>query len=156
MAVFQDIGQIERHYERAGVSTFLASAQAKMFLGVRDYDTAKLISDMLGTQTIDVETPIYEARARHEQQRAVNDLIFGGGDPFQVGMELGHWERERTYRDKVARALMTPDEILNMPKNRSLLFLSGEDVNPVMTVRQPYYENPATEGYFQPNPFHVW
>lgn len=155
MAVFQDIGQIEKNYNKSGIQTFLGSSQAKTFIGIRDYETAKLVSDMLGNQTIEVENPIYAARARHEQQKAINSLLFSGGDPFQVGMELGHWNKESKHTDKVKRPLLTPDEILTMPEDRSLIFLSGLGVDPIAANRMPYFKNPHIAQYFLPNPYHV-
>jgi type IV secretion system protein VirD4 len=155
MAVFQDIGQIEKHYNQSGVQTFLGSSQAKIFIGVRDLQTANMVSNMLGNQTIEVENTAYTAKARHEQQKAINDLIFNGADPFQVGMELGHWNRALKHTDKMQRPLLTPDEILNMPENRSLVFLSGLGVNPIMAGRMPYFQNRQIAQYYLPNPFHV-
>ena len=155
-AVFQDIGQITRHYGREGVQTFLGSSQAKTFIGVRDYETAQLVSNMLGNQTIEVENPIYAARARHARQQAVNSLIFGAADPFRAGMDIAHWTRQERHRDKAQRPLLTPDEVLTLPENRSLVFLSGLDVRPIMAGRMPYFQNPAIPaGAFLPNPYHV-
>ncbi len=155
MAVFQDIGQIEKNYNKSGIQTFLGSSQAKTFIGIRDYETAKLVSEMLGNQTIEVEDPIYTARGRHEQQKAINDLLFSGGDPFQVGMELGYWNRESKHREKIKRPLLTPDEILTMPEDRSLIFLSGLGVAPIAANRLPYFKNPDIAKYFLPNPYHI-
>ena len=154
-AVFQDIGQITRHYGREGVQTFLGSSQAKTFIGVRDYETAQLVSNMLGNQTIEVENKIYSARARHARQQAVNNLIFGGADPFRVGMDMAHWTRQERHRDKVQRPLLTPDEVLTLPENRSLVFLSGLDVRPIMAGRMPYFQRPDIARYFLPNPYHM-
>lgn len=154
-AVFQDIGQITRHYGREGVQTFLGSSMAKTFIGVRDYETAQLVSNMLGNQTIEVENKIYQAKARHARQQAVNNLIFGGSDPFRAGMDMAHWAREERHRDKFQRPLLTPDEVLTLPENRSLVFLSGLDVRPLMAGRMPYFQVPTISRYFLPNPYHM-
>ncbi len=153
--VFQDIGQIAKHYGREGIQTFLGSSQTRTFIGTRDYETAKLISDMLGNQTIEVDNPIYQAHARHAQQLAVNNLVFNQADPFQTGLEMAHWQREKTHKDKMRRPLMTPDEILNMPEDESLIFLSGLNLNPIKAKRMPYYLNKNTRRFFMPNPYHV-
>ncbi|MCP4934684.1 MAG: type IV secretory system conjugative DNA transfer family protein, partial [bacterium] len=156
LAVFQDIGQIEKHYGKAGVQTFLGSSQARIFIGVRDYETAQLVSNMLGNQTIEVENPIYAAKARHARQQAVNSLIFNNADPFRSGMDMAHWARQERHRDKVQRPLLTPDEVLTMPENRALVFVSGKDVRPIPALRVPYFKNPALpRGAFLPNPYHV-
>lgn len=154
-AVFQDIGQIKSNYGYEGIQTFLGSSQARMFIGTRDYETAKLQSDMLGDQTIEVENLIYDARAKHAQQMAMNNLIFNNADPFQAGMELSHWQKERSHKDKMRRPLMTPDEILNMPEDESLVFLSGINLRPFKGKRRPYFQNPQIAPFFLPNPYHM-
>ena len=154
-AVWQDIGQIERHYGRSGVQTFLGSSQVKTFIGVRDYETARLVSDLLGQQTIEVENPTYSARARHGRQQAINQLFFQGADPFQAGMDIAHWAREERHRDKIQRPLLTPDEVINLPENRALVFLSGKNVGPIMAGRIPYFKLPHIAKAFLPNPYHV-
>lgn len=151
----QDLGQIKTNYGSEGIQTFLGSSQVRTFIGTRDYETAKLQSDMFGNQTIEVENPIYSARARHAQQMAINNLIFKNADPFSTGMEIGHWQQERSHKDKMRRPLMTPDEILNMPENESLIFLSGLDVNPIKAKRMPYFLNQDISRFFQPNPYHM-
>lgn len=155
MAVFQDIGQIEKHYGKPGVQTFLGSSQARIFIGVRDLDTARLCSDMLGSQTLAVENPVYTARARLAVRNAAASLFFAAADPFQVAMEMSHHAREMRHRDKIGVALLTPDQVLTLPENRALVFLSGLDVRPVMAGRIPYFQNPHAAGAFLPNPYHV-
>lgn len=156
LAVFQDIGQISRHYGQSGVQTFLGSSQARIFIGVRNYETAQLVSNMLGNQTIEVDNPTYQAKARHARANALNALVSGGADPFYAGLEMAHWNREARHRDKFQRPLMTPDEVLTMPENRALVFLSGKDVRPIPALRMPYWQNPALPpGAFLPNPYHV-
>lgn len=155
-AVFQDIGQVTRHYGPSGVQTFLGSAQARTFIGVRDYETARLVSAMLGDQTIEVRNPIYEARARHSRQAALQGLLTDAADPFLAGLEMAHWSRETHHKDKFKRALMSPDEVLNMPEDRALVFLSGQNVRPIPACRVPYFQNTALpRGAFLPNPYHV-
>lgn len=155
LAVFQDIGQLETNYSKPGIQTFLGSSQAKIFIGIRDYESADLVSKMLGTQTIEVEDPRYLAQARYAKQQAVNSVLFGGADPFHAGMEIAHWKREEKHREKIQVPLLTPDQILNLPENRSIIFLSGLDVPPILAFRQPYYERADVAGAFMPNPFHM-
>ena len=154
-AVWQDLGQITRLYGHAGVQTFLGSSQAKIFIGIRDLETAQTVSSMLGTQTIEVENPVYTARARHARQQAVTRLVYAGADPLQTGMELAHWTREEQHRDKIQRPLLTPDEVLNLPEDRSIVFVSGKNVYPILARRTPYYQIPHVVRYFLPNPYHM-
>ena len=47
-AFFQSVGQLVELYDQAGAQTFMESAQLRQFFGVGHYDTARLVSDMLG------------------------------------------------------------------------------------------------------------
>ncbi len=154
-SAWQSLGQMSGLYSEDGMQSILSSSQAQIFIGVRDLKTAKYCSEMLGNQTIEVQNPIYEARARHERQAAINKLMFQGGDPSQLGLELGHWEREESHRDKIQRPLMTPSEILNMPEDKSLVFTSGLNLPPILASRQPYFKNRKIRKCFTPNPYHV-
>ncbi|MEE9398548.1 MAG: type IV secretory system conjugative DNA transfer family protein [Methylococcales bacterium] len=155
MAVFQDIGQIETNYSKPGIQTFLGSSQAKIFIGIRDYETAQLVSNMLGNQTVEVEDPKYSAQARQAKHQVMSAVLFGGADPFQAGREIVHWKHEERHREKIQIPLLTPDQILTLPDNRSIIFLSGLNVPPILAYRQPYYERPDVAGAFMPNPFHM-
>ena len=53
-SIFQDLGQMKDIYkERA--SSFIGNSGLRLFFGVQEYETAKYVSDTLGTQTIEVE-----------------------------------------------------------------------------------------------------
>ncbi len=151
--VFQDIGQLQHHYGSDGAQTIIGSSQTKIFIGVREPNTGKYVSEMLGNQTIMVENPTYSARARYERQRTLNNVILGGADPFQAGMELAHWNREIQHRDKMARPLMSPDEVINMPSDRSIVFISDKDVRPIPAIRKAYFLDKKIVRYFLPNPY---
>ncbi len=150
--VFQSLGQIEKLYGHAEI--FLSSAQALLFKGCNDPKTAQMIEKMLGSQTLDVVNPRYQAQIRHEQQKAVNGLLFGGVDPLQAGMELGHWKRELSHRDKIERPLATASEVLAMPDNRMIGFISGGECPPIFMQTTPYYKRRDMRRVFAPNPYH--
>lgn len=154
-SAWQGLGQMSSLYGEDGIQSFLGSSQAQIFIGVRDLKTAKYCSEMLGNQTIEIQNPIYEARARHSRQAAINKLMFQGGDPSQIGLELGHWSKELDHRDKIQRPLLTPSEILNMPEDKSLVFVSGLNISAILASRQPYFKNRKIRKYFSPNPYHV-
>ncbi|MEM6463201.1 MAG: type IV secretory system conjugative DNA transfer family protein [Pseudomonadota bacterium] len=152
-AIFQDVGQIVRHYGRPALQSFLGSAQTRQFFGVRDYETARLVSDMLGTETLEYDDPWRQGDARHRKQAAALNLVMGD-DPFSAGAEYAHYARASENRDKQARPLMTPDEVLAMPEDRQILFISGKNLKPVYAWKYPYFERHEMAGRYLPNPWH--
>lgn len=48
----QDLPKMRQVYGADGMGTFMANCQARMFFGTQDHETAQLISDMLGEETI--------------------------------------------------------------------------------------------------------
>lgn len=156
LAGFQDIGQISRNYGQQGPQTFLGSSQTRIFIGIRDIETARLVSSMLGDQTISVRNPIYEARARHSRHAAFQALMQGQMDPVQAGLEMAHWDQQTCHRDKEQRPLLTADEVLNLPEDLAIVFIAGKNMPPILAKRVPYYQNPALpRGAFLSNPYHV-
>src|SRR5690606_8770094 len=57
-------------------------------------------------------------------------------------------------RTKQARKLMTEDEILSMPEDRQILFISGKDLPPISAQKYPYFAQSAMAGLYLPNPYH--
>ncbi|EGQ7948230.1 type IV secretory system conjugative DNA transfer family protein [Vibrio parahaemolyticus] len=90
-SIIQDLGQLERYYETHGSRSWLENAQVKTFFGVTDLDTAKLLSEMLGNETV------LSASFNESQQQS-----------FSSGGNSGS-----TYQT-ISKPLMTPDEIMNM------------------------------------------
>lgn len=152
-ALFQDKGQIERNFDRAAVSGFLGSAQMRQFFGVRDYETAKLVSDMLGEETLEYDAKREQEEARRRKRKAAQDVLMGG-DPFQAANDYAHFSRGSSRRTKQARRLLTPDEVLNLPEDAQILFISGKNLGPVLAEKRPYYEQRFMAGRYLPNPFH--
>lgn len=153
--VFQSVGQISKYYGQNGQQIFLSSSQGRLFKGIRDIETANLVSAMLGNQTIDVDDPKYQAQARWAKQQAASRAVFGGGDLVSSALEMAHWQREEQHRVKMQRPLLTPSEILNLPDDRMITFVSGVECPPILARTTPYYKRRDLKGVFQPNPYHM-
>lgn len=153
-AIFQDIGQITRNFGPAGVQGFLGSAQMRQFFGVRDYETARLVSSMLGTETLEYDDTLQQDAADYRRQEIVRQVLLGGADPFQVAQGFAHHRRNAEHRGKQSRPLMTPDEIMTMPEGKQLLFISGRDLKPVLADKHPYFTRREMAGKYLPNPYH--
>jgi len=117
--ILQDIHQLRAIYaQRAG--TFLSNAGVLQIFGVNDHDSAKLVSDLLGQETVMFETM---SRALDAQESGVS---------FST--------------QHVGRALLTPDEVRTLPANLGLLFLAGQ--RPIVATKLAYHADREFAGKF--------
>ena len=153
-AIFQDIGQIVRNFGQPALQGFLGSAQMRQFFGVRDYETAQLVSNMLGSETLYYDDVLRQEDVMRRKESIVRDVLLGNVDPIDAARDYKHHKRQAGYRAVQQRLLMTPDEVLSMPENRQVLFISGKDLKPVYAAKYPYFSRPEMAGYYLPNPYH--
>ncbi|KQT65873.1 conjugal transfer protein TraG [Aureimonas sp. Leaf460] len=119
--ILQDIHQLRATYDqRAG--TFLSNAGVLQVFGVNDHDSAKLVSDLLGLETVVFQTM---ARALDAEQSGIS------------------YAEQHT-----ARALLTPDEVRNMPARTELLFLAGQ--RPIVATKLEYHADREFRRRFDP------
>lgn len=104
--------------QRAG--TFLSNAGVLQIFGVNDHESARLVSDLLGQETVVFQT----------MGRAL--------DSDKSGISYGE--------QHVGRPLLTPDEVRNLPANLELLFLAGQ--RPIVAGKLAYYADPEFKGVF--------
>src|SRR3546814_18614327 len=98
--------------QRAG--TFLSNAGVLQVFGDNDQDSAKLVSDLAGQETVVFET----------MSRAL--------DPEQTGISYGH--------QHVGRPLLPPDEVRTLQPQRQLPYLAGRPPN--LPATQLYNPDP--------------
>ncbi len=153
-AIFQDAGQIIRNFGAPALQGFLGSAQLRQFFGVRDYETAQLVSSMLGTETLEYDDPLQQDQARRMRRDTVRNILMNGADPFDAANDYAHFKRGSQHRTKQARSLMTPEEILAMPEDRQILFVSGKNLKPIYAWKYPYFTRAEMAGRYLPNPYH--
>ncbi|MGO7836221.1 type IV secretory system conjugative DNA transfer family protein [Rhizobium johnstonii] len=117
--IVQDIHQLRATYrQRAG--TFLSNAGVLQVFGVNDHDSARLVSDLLGQETVVFNTA---ARAL---------------DSEKSGLSFAE--------QHVGRPLLTPDEVRNLPASSELLFIAGQ--RPIAATKLRYYADPEFVGLF--------
>lgn len=150
---WQDISQPVRNLGEGATQTILASSQVRQFFGVREYETAKLISEMLGTQTLEYGEPLEQAYARHAYREAIFDFV-SGNDPIGNAWKAQYHAMAARHRKKQARALLTPSEVLALPENKQILFVSGVNCPPALADRRPYWNFPLMAGKYTANPYH--
>ena len=122
----QDLSQLRAVYPKA--ETFLSNSVLQAF-GTQDYQTARYLSNMLGNETIKVESG----------STASNTSTNGGTTTTQ------------SYNYQ-ARELMTPDEIRRMPTSRVIVLEQGEP--PHLLQRLDYLSDPESRGRAGDNPMH--
>lgn len=119
--ILQDVHQLRATYgQRAG--TFLSNAGVLQVFGVNDHDSARLVSDLLGQETVVFQTM---ARALDSEKSGIS------------------YSQQHT-----ARPLLTPDEVRNLPAHGQLLFLAGQ--RPIIAGKLAYYVDPEFNGAFDP------
>ncbi len=119
--ILQDVHQLRATYgQRAG--TFLSNAGVLQVFGVNDHDSARLVSDLLGQETIVFQT----------MSRAL--------DAQATGITVGE--------QHVGRPLLTADEVRNMPQAGELLFIAGQ--RPIVARKLRYFEDREFAGMFDP------
>ncbi|GFE65542.1 type IV secretory system conjugative DNA transfer family protein [Litoreibacter roseus] len=152
-ALYQDVGQIVRNFGQPALQSFIGSSAMRQFFGVRDYQTAQMISEMLGNETLEFDDTLRQEVARRLKTKAAMAFL-NGEDAFSTLNDLRSHRFGETHRTKQQRALMSPDEILAMPEDRQILFISGKNLRPIYAQKIPYYQRCGYAGSYLPNPFH--
>ncbi len=152
-ALFQDVGQIVKNYGAPTLQSFMGSAAKRQFFGVRDFHTAQMVSEMLGHQTLEYDDTLAQAAARKQKMTSAMGML-SGSDPFEAFAEYRYQTLAATNRTKQTRALMSPDEVLAMPEDKQILFISGQNLYPVLADKRPYFTRREFVGRFLPNPYH--
>jgi len=119
--ILQDVHQLRATYgQKAG--TFLSNAGVLQVFGVNDHDSARVVSDLLGQETVVFQTM---ARALESEKSGIS------------------FSQHHT-----ARHLLTPDEIRNLPQQAELLFLAGQ--RPIVAAKLAYYGDAEFRWLFDP------
>jgi len=149
-AFFQSMGDIEGHYGREGAKVMMSSSQLRQFFGVRDLETAQVLSSMCGQTTV-----FYDDPRQQKQTRAQAVSALSGDRP-----DIGQWMQAKLYIELSneqsigGRALITPDEILGLPPDEQIAFIGDQALSPIRAKRRHYYERADLAGRYLPNPLH--
>ena len=129
--VWQDLSQLKALYEHDW-PTFIANAKIQQFFGINDHETAKYISEMLGSATIEITTTSQGAST-------------GGMGIIRPGTNQSKNTAE------VGRNLLNPDEVRRLNRNAMLMFVQG--IPPILAERITYYQDKMFAGRFGQNPY---
>lgn len=150
-AVFQDVSQMDA-LSPAARRVISSSAGVQSWFGLRDWESARRVSDMLGVETLDYFDAAQQGRAALESGALLQGML-SGGDPFAAAPRLAQQLRESSLRARQRRPLQTPDEVLNMALDRQFIFADGLP-GAVHAQRAPYWSRRFMAGRFHPNPYH--
>jgi type IV secretion system protein VirD4 len=124
----QDISQLQLHYKNSWRS-FLANTGTQCFFGVSDIETAKLVSEMTGTTTI-------------EHSSYTSGLSESYSYGYSHGLLTNHNQTSGTNFSRTsalaARPLITPDEVMRMSDRTQIIFMKG--LKPIYCHLPKYYE----------------
>jgi len=152
---WQNLSQIERNLGREAISIILGSSQYRQFFGIRDIETARYISGMLGSTAFYFNNEVNQAHARNGQMRAIRSIL-EGHDPLFAAYEAQMYANNSVHQETIKRVLREPDELLRLPSYEQIIFVSEDDqcLYPVLLNKNPYYEKPFMAGKFLPNSSH--
>ena len=116
--ILQDMSQLKDLYG-ARANTFVANAGVLQTFGVNDYETAKWLSQSIGQETTAYRTESYRP-----------------GDATSTSINV------------TGRALLTPDEIMQIPADMQLLRIQGQP--PVAARKIRFYADREFDGLYRP------
>ena len=105
--IFQNIAQMKNRYPEDAWLEIIGNCDTQLFLGCTDEMTAKFISDRTGEVTIGVESMAKEMRSMR-----LSNYVPSHRETSSIGK----------------RKLLTPDEVLRLPRDDALVIFRGQKV----------------------------
>lgn len=152
VAIYQSSSQLNATAPNADAE-IPASAQLRMAFAIRDLPSARTLSAMAGVETLEFDDEPQQRRAAYARDAALTSLILDEADPFAAAETVRLQADLAVHRTKQHRALLSPDEILNLDARKMLLFADNLP-GPILADRRPYFEERFMAGRYFPNPFH--
>lgn len=125
-ALYQSSSQLERSFPGSQKQDVLATV-AKIYAGTDDYETAKQVSDALGNETILSMTTQSGWNTGSTTSNSIQDM--------STSQNSG--ASDSTSYAEQSRNLLTPSEILTLPRNLGIAVLPG--LHPLLFEKVPYY-----------------
>lgn len=109
--IIQNMSQLDEIYGKASREGIVANCALKLFVSVDDLATANYVSDQLGQRTVETSTVNLRRGGSMFGERSVSKGLTGV-------------------------PLMRPDEVIRLPKDRSILMIANE--RPILTTKIRY------------------
>ena len=110
--IVQDTQQLKGTYEDTGMNSFLSNATYRITFAANNVDTAKLISDLIGYQTVESDS-------------------FSRSKWFAINSGNASVSISQTQR-----ALLMPQEVINLPRDEEIILI---EANPPIKTKKIYY-----------------
>ncbi len=133
--IWQDLSQLRSLYKEDWPS-FIANAKIQQFFGINDHEAAKYISEMLGEETIKIETKSESSSISKER--------------FALIKATKTKNKSKSNAEK-ERSLLNPDEVRRLNREAILMFVQG--VPPIAAERITYYSDSVFAGRYDKNPY---
>ena len=114
--IVQDTQQLKSIYEEAGMNSFLSNSTYRITFAANNNDTAKLISDLLGTKTITTESG---SRSKYIDLNPTSKTV---------------------NVNKASRALLLPQEVITLPRDEEIILI--ESKAPIRCKKIIYWKDP--------------
>ena len=114
--IIQDTEQLKDHYEEAGMNSFLSNATFRVTFAANNYQTAELISNLIGNKTV--------------KQINKNAPSF---------VDLNPSARSKSIQD-AQRALLLPQEVIGLPRDEQIILVEASP--PIKTKKIFYFQDP--------------
>jgi len=123
--VVQELEEVARAYGREALATILSQTDVKQFFGVASFDTARLVSQLLGDEEVTTES-------------------YGlGATPGDMpSLSLG----------RARKPLLTPDQVRRLPDDEQILFI--RNLPPARALKVGYHEVEPWRMQVENNPLH--
>jgi type IV secretion system protein VirD4 len=149
-AFFQSMGDIEGHYGREGARVMVSSSQLRQFFGVRDLETAQVLSSMCGQTTVFYDDPFVQNQYKAQAMSALAQSVFNPMAAVQAAQSMD-MAKEKSV---AGQYLIAPDQVLGLPPDEQIAFVGDQALPPIRAKRRYYYERADLAGQYLPNPFH--
>jgi type IV secretion system protein VirD4 len=117
---------------------------------VRDFDTAKYVSDMVGAATVAYDDPFIQEQ--HKMQ-GMSILMQGAIDPAAMIQAAGHLKMAKE-KSVTGLDLIAPDEVLGLAPDEQVAFVGDRSLRPLRAKKRHYYDREDFAGRYLPNPYH--
>ncbi len=149
---YQEVSQLYAGFGQQS-NEILGSAQFRLFKGVRTMESAQMVSQMAGTMTLKYDATVEQSNARRLKQQAAYRVL-SGGSFFEAAANLRHYAEAEVHQTKQARAILQPDEVLNLPPSQMVAFASGLVEGPILGHWINHFERADFAGRYLNNPYH--
>lgn len=110
--IVQDTQQLKGTYEDTGMNSFLSNSTYRITFAANNVETAKLISDLIGNQTVEQDSV---------SRSKFIDLNSGTGS---------------VSISQTQRALLMPQEVINLPRDEQIILI---EANPPVKTKKIFY-----------------